>query len=151
MTGLIKPIVCVTLAALLCLTAACDANRLRQAATAADRMALLIKTGIDTRHELRQAGLIDAQEELAVTEALYAVNRSVMEFNARARTFDQWTPETRGTLYLLFLEISDGVKVLNDEGLLKIKNPRAREKLSLALAGINAAVSTIEEVFKDDR
>ncbi|MGI8655457.1 MAG: hypothetical protein ACR2LC_09585 [Pyrinomonadaceae bacterium] len=102
-----------------------------------------VATGIDTVAELRSTGLIDDSADLALSKALLAVHRANKNFYTRAADYKTFDPKARAELPRLFTDVTASIKNLNDTGDTYVKNPRAREKISLLLSSLNAAAQII--------
>lgn len=118
---------------------ACNKDQLRRAANTSAMTASLVRVAIDTKRALAKDGTLDRDEELAITVAMRDLNLAVIEFNSLARTYDEFTAETRAQLLTLFNNVTLGVARLNDQGVLRIKNPQARGRFQKILTRVRAA------------
>lgn len=134
-------------ALLVCLVA-CDANRLRQCANTSDRMAVSISSAIDIKRELKKAALIDDGEDMAITSCLLKLNLAVKEFNTRAKTYDADTPVNRAELSKLFADVTGGLRELEEKGVVPVKNPDARQKMSAVLKTLEASAQIIQSLLQ---
>lgn len=120
---------------------ACNKDQLLRAANASAVTASLINLGIDTKLALAQDGTLDRDGELAVTLAMFDLNRAVKEFNTRARTYTEFTSETRAELLILLNDVTAGVSRLNDQGVLRIQNPQAKARFQKILTRVRTATA----------
>lgn len=138
------------------LNAACDKNRIREAAKASDRMATLIGSLTDLKRELGPAGqtcqtlqsCITAEEELRLTQHLLTVNSRVKDFNNFARTLKEDTEQARLDLATAFNGITTAVNQLSNDAIFPVKNPEAKKRLLAILNSINVSVQIIDAALK---
>lgn len=129
---------------------ACKDDSIRKAARAADDMAVTIGLAIDTKRELAAAGLLPPEQELPLTLGIQKVNTSVKAFHLQVKNTKELDPTSKDLLLRLFAEITAGVAELNHQGVLEIKNPEAKTKVSAVLAGFQVSFVVIQAVLEGD-
>ena len=128
--------------------AACDKNRIHEAAKASDRMATLIGSAIDVKRQLGQAGAISREEELVLTNHLLTANTQVKNFNNYARTLTTDDAATRLNLAEAFNKVTMAVNALSNQAIFPIKDPEAKKRLMAILNSINASIIIIDSALK---
>lgn len=128
--------------------AACDKNRIREAAKASDRMATLIGSAIDLKRQLGQAGAITPAEELALTNHLLTANTRVKEFNNYARTLTTDDTDTRLNLAEAFNKVTMAINSLSNQAIFPIKDPEAKKRMMAILNSINSSIIIIDSALK---
>lgn len=135
---------------------ACEKDRVREAAKAADRMATLIGSLIDIKRELGPSGqtcqtfqvCITAEEELALTNHLLTANARVRDFNNFAKTLKEDTPQTRLDLASAFNKITEAINKLSNQAIFPVKNDEAKKRLLAILNSINVSIQVIDVALK---
>lgn len=138
------------------LNAACDKNRIHEAAKASDRMATLIGSLIDLKRELGPAGqtcqtlqaCISTDEELRLTQALLTANSSVKDFNSFARTLKEDTPQARLDLATSFNAVTNAINKLSNEAIFPVRNVEAKKRLLAILNSVNSSIQIIDLALK---
>jgi uncharacterized surface protein with fasciclin (FAS1) repeats len=129
-------------------SAACpQPDQLRKAAKAADTMAASINAMILAKRELAQQGRITPEEELKLTQALFALNEAVTVFTNQVKNSKSWDESVKTALTTLFADVTAALDQLNTQGVLNITNPEAKQKLTGIIASLNAAVAIIKAVL----
>jgi hypothetical protein len=129
------------------LLAACQPDQLRKAAKAADTMAVSIRAMILAKRELAQQGRITPEEELKITQGLFALNEAVTVFTNQVKNSKTWDGSVKTALTTLFADVTAALNQLNTQGVLNITNPEAKQKLTGVLASLSAAVGIIKAVL----
>jgi hypothetical protein len=128
---------------------ACKDSQIQKAAKATDDMAVTISLAIDAKRALAltMPPLISPEEEVTVTLALQKVNAAVGAFRIQAMGISKLDPNSKAKLLPLFQGISESITDLNNQGLLGIKNPEAKNKLTLILGGLAASLAIVQSVL----
>jgi hypothetical protein len=132
--------------------AACDKDRVREAAKAGDRMATLIGSAIDIKRELGPSGqtcqtfkvCITAAEELALTNHLLTANNSVRSFNNFAKTIKEDTPQTRLDLAAAFNKVTEAINKLSNMAIFPIEDEEAKKRLLAIVNSLNVSIQIID-------
>ena len=140
------PFLNLLIVSLIVLQIACKDTQIKQAARASDDMATTISLAIDAKRALATSNppLITPQEELALTLGLQKVNAAVRAFNEEVKRLSKVDPNSKGQLLALFADITKSISDLNAQGVLGIKNPDSKAKLTVILAGFNASITAIQ-------
>lgn len=127
-------------------SAATSSSSYHKAVRASATIEASVTAGIDTVAELRTDNLIDDSADLALSRALLSVHRTNKALYTRAADYKTFDAKARADLPRLFTDVTASIKNLNDTGDTYVKNPRAREKISLLLSSLNAAAQVIQIV-----
>jgi hypothetical protein len=125
----------------------CNPDQLRKAARASDSIAASIKALILAKRELAEQGQITRDEELKLTQALFALNEAVIVFNNQAKNSKTWDESVKTALITLFTNVTNTLNQLNTQGVLGIANPGAKQRLTGIIAGMDAAIGIIKVVL----
>ena len=79
------------------------------------------------------------------TTQVIRVSRELNDFLAQV---DEWTPFNRDYVLALILELTDSIRQLNQDGVLRIKNDAKRAALNKTLLVIEAALLAMREVLQ---
>jgi hypothetical protein len=115
-------------------------------AKAADDIAGGISAMIDAKRQLASKGRITAEEESKLTDLLDTANNAAIAFNNRLKSIGPTDPiseATRADLTSLLSNVTTAISELNNNGLLRLGNADARQKLSKILGTVNAAVNIL--------
>lgn len=143
-----RKILALTVVAAISIQAACDSNKIREAAKASDRMATLIGSAIDLKRQLGQSGAITPAEELALTQHLLTANNQVKAFNNYAKTLTTDDAATRLNLAEAFNNVTMAINSLSNQAIFPIKDPEARKRLMAILNSINSSIIIIDAALK---
>ena len=118
----------------------------RKAAKAADAIAGSITEMIKVKRQLAQQKTITSEEELALTNALLKANTADKAFLAATKQL-KGTPtgDQKSNLKTLFSAVSAAVNEV-DAGVLGVKNPEAKTKLTTILNTIKASLAVISSL-----
>ena len=112
-------------------------------------------TVVSATEELqRQATDAYSKKELGVDEVRGIVTGTTQvlqvskELNDVLAQITEWTPDNRAQVLNLVTQISDSVRQLNQDGVLRIKNDETRAALNKTLIAIEAALSAAGEVLQ---
>jgi hypothetical protein len=126
----------------------CDPNKLKQAKTAglaiertADTVLLLIPT-------FQQGGEISPEDAAIGIKLVTDFKTTVHQFNARAATYTTFDEHARADLLKLFQDITAGLAVLNDQGVLRIKNPKLKGRVQIYLAAAQLSAGIIADALE---
>ena len=118
----------------------------RKAAKAADTIAGSINEMIKVKRQLAQQKTIAPGEELALTNALLKANTADKAFLAATKQLNGTpTAADKSNLGTLFAAVSASVNEL-DAGVLGVKNPDAKTKLTTILNTIKASLAVISQL-----
>jgi hypothetical protein len=120
-----------------------QADPLRTLAKASDDLAGGIKLTISTKRQLAQEKFITPEEEAELTNLLLEVNRTGAEYNKVLVSANADTPETRNKLLDAANNVAVSIDRLHSQGILHIKNEGGRQRASLLIASLRAAIATI--------
>jgi hypothetical protein len=126
---------------------ACKDEAVRKAARASDDMAVTVGLAIDTKRSLAASGLLKPEEEIPLTLGLQKVNASIKAFHAQVKRTSVLDQTSKPQLALLFSNITSAVAELNEKGVLGIKDPEAKAKVTAVLAGFTTAFAVIQAVI----
>ena len=94
-------------------------------------------------------GVIDRDEKNALTLALLDANALLNQFNKGAKSVH--AAGYNQTAYLALAEsLSQGVRALNSEGRLRIKNEQARARVDAVFASIDAAIAILKNAIQGE-
>lgn len=123
---------------------ACKDDQIRKAARASDDMATAISLTIDLKRSLAASGVLKPEEEIPLTLALQKVNTAAKAFHTQVAATSKFDPAAKNKLLTLFEGIATSVNELNQQGVLGIKDPEARTKISTVLVGVSSALASIK-------
>jgi hypothetical protein len=112
-------------------------------AKAADDIAGGIEAMIDAKRSLAQKGRISADEERKLTQLLTVANDAAIAFNNRVKATTTLDAPTRTDLLSLLSNVTTAVDALNNEGVLRIGNADAKQKLTRIFGTISSAVNIL--------
>ena len=125
----------------------CQPDELKRAAKASDTLAGSINSLILAKRELAKQGKLNRNEELKLTQLLFAFNEAVTVFNNQAKSSKTWDANVKSALTTLFTEVTSTLDQLNTQGVLNITNPEAKKTFTDILIGANAAIAIIKAVL----
>lgn len=144
---LISPLIAILIAVTALVTPGCKDKGLKDAAEASDTMAGSISALILAKRELAKSGKLTRDEEIKLTQALFALNEAVIVFNDQAKNATTWDTSVKDGLARLFSDVTSALTSLNNSGALAVNNPEAKQKLTGIIAGIEASVAIISGVL----
>ncbi|HKQ08314.1 MAG TPA: hypothetical protein VJ464_24530 [Blastocatellia bacterium] len=123
---------------------AADNDPRRKAAKAGDDIAGSVSAMIKLKRELAKQGQITKEEDLTLTNALLKLNSADKVFVTTLKSL-KGTPDaaSKTNLANLFGAVTSAISDLNTNGVLGVKNPDARTKLTNILNAINASAQII--------
>lgn len=123
-------------AALLCAlsVAACGPSQIRKAASTADRVVELCDKGARVVEDLKAGALIDAEDADRIAPLLLDVRGAAVELGAVARSLKGDEPDAASRIKAAVTALADAADRLNEQGVLRVKNEKTRERLRKALA-----------------
>jgi hypothetical protein len=96
-------------------------------------------------HGAQEIGVDEARGIVTGTTQVIRVSRELNDFLAQV---DEWTPFNRDYVLALILELTDSIRQLNQDGVLRIKNDASREALNKTLLVIEAALTAMKGVLQ---
>lgn len=124
---------------------------LRKALNAGIAMRTINGFAIDVTIDLAKTGLITsngaASEDAKIMRGLQKISAAIRVYGDTVTSFTHWNEPNRTALVPLFKAITDAVSELNQQEILGIKNPKAKEKISAVLAGLSATFVALELVL----
>lgn len=128
----------------------CSADQLKRAKIAglaiertADSVLLLIPT-------FQQSGDLSPEDAAIGVKLLTDFKTTVHQFNARAATYTTFDAHTKADLLKLFQDVTAGLAVLNEQGVLRIKNPKLKGRIQIYLAAAQIAAGTIADALESN-
>jgi hypothetical protein len=115
-------------------------------AKAADDIAGGISAMIDAKRQLASKGRITADEERRLTDQLDAANNAAIAFNNRIKSTTTLDAATRTDLLSLLSNVTTAVDELNNNGVLKIGNADARQKMTRIFTTVSRAVAILAQL-----
>ena len=138
-----RKVVAVVVLGLTMLMAGCNDGDVRKAARAADSIASGLAAVQKANEAVFDAGLIDKEDAKAVSLLVKDATLANDVFVAKVRTLKEIDPSSKVALVRWFGELSASIEKLNQEGVLRVKNPEAKAKLSVAFAAVQAGLDII--------
>ena len=123
---------------------ACDKDKLKESAKAADRIEIVSTAAIDTIVALEAQHVITKPQERSLAQILLDINSGNRELISTVRAATTWDAPTKQTVTRLIRTIAESVSRLNDEGLLHITNPDSKAKFGAIVAALKSALAIIE-------
>lgn len=111
-------------------------------------MAVTIGLAIDAKRELAANGLLPPDQEIPLTIGLQRVNTTVKALHTQVKNTKRLDPTSRDSLFRLFSSVTASVSDLNNQGMLGVKNPEARTRLTAVLAAFQVSFSVIQSVLE---
>ncbi|KKL98140.1 hypothetical protein LCGC14_1827350 [marine sediment metagenome] len=93
----------------------------------------------------QEIGVDEARGIVTGTTQVIRVSRELNDFLAQV---DEWTPFNRDYVLALILELTDSIRQLNQDGVLRIKNDAKRAALNKTLLVIEAALAAMQGVLR---
>jgi hypothetical protein len=123
-------------------------DQVKQAAKAADDIATTVNAMIKAKRDLLSSKLISKDESNQLSKLLKKVNDADRTFYNRVKQLAQFDATNKPNFATLFTSVTSAIDELNTSGVLGIKNADAKSKLSILIATINAAVTTIKALLQ---
>jgi len=95
-----------------------------------------------------------AEQEIGVDEARGIVTGTTQvlqvsrELNDTLDLIGEWTPDNRGQVLDLIVQLTDSIRQLNRDGVLRIKNETSRDAFNKTLLVIEAALTAMQGVLR---
>lgn len=124
--------------------AACDQNKLKESAKAADRIEIVSTAAIDTIVAFEAQNVITKDQEKAVAQILLDVNTGNRELITTVRAAKAWDAPTKQSVTRIVAALAASVGRLNDAGLLHIQSADAKAKFAAIVAALQSALAIIE-------
>lgn len=133
-----------TLVVLFTLTlVACEDSDFKKAAKATDTITASLGTAHNVNKILYEEGKLTASEARSISVLLWDANTAVESFIAKAGTLEELDQGNKVLMAQWFAELAAELRKLNDEGVLHIKNPEARARLSVIFASIEGVIEIV--------
>jgi hypothetical protein len=110
-------------------------------------LATSLAHGIQLERVLAEDGTIDPAIEPKIRQLLQDGKIAVAEFNIRAANYQHFDETSKADIAKLLDDSIAFIARLNNEGILRIKNPRSQLIASGILAGASVAVSVYKSTF----
>jgi hypothetical protein len=107
-------------------------------------LAAAVDQGIAMEKDLAAAGEIDSQLEPQIRQWLSDAKVTIDGFNERAKAYTVFDPTVQADVAAVARDAVALLSKLNDEGVLRIKNPRSRMIARGVLAGAAVAVNMFQ-------
>lgn len=143
-----KVAVMVLLAACVSL-AGCPRDTYRKVLEAENGVAQSIGAGADIVASLYDGGLIDRDEKNVVASAMLDANALLNQFNKGAKAVHA-AGDNQTAYFALAVNLQSGIRVLNSEGRLRIKNEQARARVDAVFASIDAAIAILKNAIQGE-
>ena len=128
-------------------TIACEDSEYRKASRAGAGIASGLQVLQGVNEDAYDAKLIEPQETIVLAQYISEATRANDEFVKQLGAFRQLKPGDRAALAIWFGGITRSLDALNQHGILRVKNPQARERLSVAFAAVQASANILAQLF----
>jgi hypothetical protein len=120
----------------------------------ATRAAAGIATGLgaleDTNESLFKAQLLDKEEARTIAQGVIDATRVNDQLVGKLRTIKSIDAGNKQLVGLWVGEVITSIEALNQQGVLRVKNPDAKSKLSIIFAGIQSSVAIITQLMTEN-
>lgn len=127
----------------------CDENQLQKAKNSGQRIARVTNALIDLVPSFQQEGSITTEEADSITKGLTDFKAIVNQFNARVATYKTFDPAVKADLATAFADVTSALAALNNEGVLRIKNPTVKGRVQMSLTLANLAAQEVTAALQD--
>jgi hypothetical protein len=128
--------------------AGCNDSDIKKAAKAANDIAAALG-GLETVSEqLYASKLISGDETIAVSNYIKSATLADDQFVAQVRALKKIDPNSKAQIVTLFASLAQSLDVLNQQGVLGVKNPDAKARLQVAFQTAQAAVDVISQMLQ---
>lgn len=127
---------------MVCFLAACD-KTYREVLKAEDGVSQSIGSGTAIVTDLYGRQIIDQQEKNIIAGALLDANRLLSTFNNKAKAVHA-AGDNKAAYVAAAGELASGIRELNAQGTLHIKNPQAKARVDALFASIESAVGILQ-------
>ena len=93
----------------------------------------------------QEIGVDEARGIVTGTTQVLQVSR---ELNETLSLINEWTPDNREQVFDLILQLTDSIRQLNQDGVLRIKNEASRGALNKTLLVIEAALTAMRGILQ---
>lgn len=146
------PLLCICLMVALAVgtlfSAACNADQLKKAKVAGltiertdDAVMALIPT-------FENSGEISHDDAAIAVRLLTDFKITIHQFNQTAATYTTFDEKARSDLLKLFQDVTAGLAVLNEQGVLRIKNPKLKGRVQVYLTAAQLAAGIIADALE---
>ena len=122
---------------------ACDVSQVQKVKTATATIERLVTSASALLPAFEDEGLFDAGEREKIQSALGDVTAALHEFNQRAASYKTFDVKAKADLARAFVDVTNALSKLNDQGVLHVKNPKVKARLQVALVAANLAAQEI--------
>ncbi|HKQ06621.1 MAG TPA: hypothetical protein VJ464_15920 [Blastocatellia bacterium] len=150
---MIKRSVAAIAASLLCaalVSSACDANQVQKVKNASARIERATGAVIQLLPAFRDEGLFDTGEEAKIAEGLNGVKLALSQFNQRAASYKTFDATAKVDLSKALADVTAALAVLNEQGVLHIKNPKVKGRVQMAFVAANLAAQEIADALNQE-
>lgn len=126
---------------------ACSDDALTRADKTANEMIQSLVAAVKVKRELVKGGLLTDQEGKDLTKLLVDVRNAVWQFYDKAGTYKAIDSTAKQDLSKLFVDVTDSLQKLNEQGVLHIKNPDAKKKFQDIFTALNAAAVVLQSLL----
>jgi hypothetical protein len=126
---------------------ACSDSDYRKAARAGAGIASGLQTLQGINEDAYASKLLEGHEAILVAQLISDATRANDEFVKQLGGFKQLQPGDRAMLALWFGGLTRSLDALNQQGILRVKDPQARERLSLAFAAVQTSLAVLAQLF----
>ena len=126
---------------------ACDDSDHKKVAKATDTIASSLGTAQSVNKILYEEGKITASEARGIANLLLDSNTAVESFIAKAKSLKELDKDNKALMAQWVAELAAELRRLNEEGILHIKNPEARSRLSVIFASIEGVIQVMSPLF----
>lgn len=110
-------------------------------------LAIALDKGIKLEATLATNGTIDKAVEPKIRERLLQAQDAVLAFNFKAASWQHFDASSRADIERLLQDTIAYISDLNDNGVLRIRNPQSQMIASGILLGASAAVDSFKLIF----
>jgi hypothetical protein len=125
------------------------ADVIRGAKVFGRNLSIALTQGIALENELASNGTIDAELHPKLSQWLQDGKKAVDDFNERATHYTTLDETSRADIAKLLSDSIAAIRKLNDEGVLRIKNPHSQLVASGIITAASVAVSIYQSTFEN--
>jgi hypothetical protein len=137
----------IALALCLMLTVACSESDYHKAANASAKIASGLAAIEQINENSYHAGLLSKEESVAIAGYTIEATRANDVFVGRIKSLGSIDTSNRALVVGWFGDVAASIQLLNEQGVLHVKNPDTKAKLAIAVTAVQASVQIIQALL----
>lgn len=120
----------------------CD--ELKKTQEQCERLVIYCDAGLQVVVELRQSKLLEDSAAEDILRIVTRVRDSTQIFLNRAQGYQKFDKESKADLARLFVDVTTGIRELQQAGVIHMKTPQAAQRFNRVMAGLDIAARLIQ-------